>query len=160
MRPEARIRLVGLDTIAPERIIALHTNPEVLRHLPLAPDAFGPEACEAWISEKVGQWHTHGFGPWAILVDDEFAGWGGFQREAGDADLALVMFPEHWGMGPAICRRMIAIGFDELKLNRITALLPDSRTRDRAMARHGFTRSGERFIGAHRFARFVLECPG
>ena len=31
---------------------------------------------------------VNGYGPWAVLLDGELAGWGGFQREENGADFA------------------------------------------------------------------------
>lgn len=37
---------------------------------------------------------------WSLgfFVDGQFAGWGGLQQEDGDADLALVLHPDYWGL--------------------------------------------------------------
>jgi len=158
-RSALEIDLVGLDTVEPARLIALHSHPDVLRHLPLAPDAFGMTECRAWINAKTRQWSEHGYGPWAVRIDGGFAGWGGCQWASGDADLALVLFPRYWGAGQAICRRMMDVAFNELGLTQVTALLPTSRTRLRAMARFGFEAAGERIIDGHTFLRFVLDKP-
>ncbi len=154
-----RIELVRLGQVAPEDIVALHNDPRVLKHMPLAIGHFGLAECARWVEDKERQWRENGFGPWAILVDGAFAGWGGFQREAGDADLALVLFPAHWGAGRMICRRMLELGFGQLGLTEVTALLPPSRTRLGALARFGFQPAGERIIDGQRFMRFTLARP-
>jgi len=146
-----------LDQVDTNDIIALHNHPRVLAHMPLASGPFGPEECARWVAAKMQQWTTHGFGPWAILIDGQFAGWGGFQFEDGDADLALVLLPRYWGMGATIVRRMITTGTDTLALPRVTALLPMSRTRLHGMARMGFVAAGERCIDGQTFRRFTLE---
>ena len=42
-------------------------------------------------------WDEHGYGPWAFIINGEFAGWGGLQPEQGEADFALVLHPDFWG---------------------------------------------------------------
>jgi RimJ/RimL family protein N-acetyltransferase len=66
----------------------------------------------------------HGYGPWAFLVDNKFAGWGGLQYENGDADLALVLHPQYWGFGKKIFNQIIRRAFNEMGMESITILLP------------------------------------
>ncbi|MCB1885996.1 MAG: GNAT family N-acetyltransferase [Rhodocyclaceae bacterium] len=154
-----KLCLAPLDTVAAEVIVALHADPRVRRHLPLAVDDFDLAACQRWRVDKRVMWESHGYGPWAILVDGRFAGWGGFQPEGGEADLALVLAPEHWGRGPAIIRRMLHWAFEERGLTTVTALLPPSRVRRRGMRRLGFDVAGTLQVGGVAFIRYRLT-PG
>ncbi|MCB1955307.1 MAG: GNAT family N-acetyltransferase [Rhodocyclaceae bacterium] len=157
------IDLVGLESVAPEAIVALHADPQVRRHLPLATDDFDLAACREWIIHKRALWDRHGYGPWAILVDGAFAGWGGLQPEGGEPDLALVLSPRHWGQGPAIVRHMLHWAFECRRLPAVTALLPLSRVRQGGMQRLGFEACGQYQLGAARFVRYRLraaDCPG
>jgi len=95
--------------------------------------------------------------PWAFVIDGRFAGWGGLQPENGDADLALVLHPNYWGMGKAIYRRIIDEAFGEMNLNTVTALLPPTRTRIRGLLRLGFIQDGDVVIGQENFIRYRLE---
>ncbi len=152
-------QLVRLSDIDVADIIALHTDAQVIRHMPLAGGAFGEAECTAWVAEKERQWAIHGYGPWAFLVDGRFAGWGGLQREDGDADLALVLFPAYWGHGSAICREIIKRAFGEMGLASVTALLPVSRVRTRGMRRLGFEAEGEVSLARETFIRYRLRAP-
>lgn len=77
---------------------------------------------------KDGQWQRHGgYGPWAVLVEGEFAGWGGFRREEYGVDYALVLAGA-WGRDRettlAALRRGFELGLDEVSI----ALLHTSTT--------------------------------
>ncbi|MEO1088486.1 MAG: GNAT family N-acetyltransferase, partial [Acidobacteriota bacterium] len=97
-------------------IVALHKNPQVRRQMPLSDDDFDEAACEQWVAGKEEQWEKYGYGPWAFRVDGKFAGWGGLQYEAGDADLGLVLHPDYWGMGKTIYKKIIRLAFEEMGL--------------------------------------------
>ena len=154
---DLKFRFTQLREIAVDEILALHRDAKVLRHLPLATGTFDAEACGRWLADKEAQWDRHGHGPWAIMVDGHFAGWGGLQREGDDADLALVMSPHYWGLGLPICREILRIGFEELGVESVTARLPASRTRTAGLGRMGFRRDGEVSIDGVRFIRFRLS---
>lgn len=152
-----RIRLVSLDRVAVEDIMALHNNPRVLRHLPLAVAQFDREMGRDWLQEKQQHWQQYGYGPSAILVDGDFAGWGGVQQEQGEADLALVLAPAYWGLGRRIALLLIDQAFRQWQLEAITALLPPSRSRLGGMQRMGFQPDGELTVDGERFLRFRLS---
>jgi ribosomal-protein-alanine N-acetyltransferase len=150
------LKLTRLSAVDPADIVALHNDPRVIRHMPLAPGHFDTALCAQWVADKERQWAQNGYGPWAILIDGAFAGWGGLQLEAGDADIALVLFPQYWGYGRAIYREIIRIAFDEMGLESVTALLPPSRVRTSGMLRLGFQPDGELMISDARFLRYRL----
>ncbi len=149
-----------LSEIDPSKFIALHTDPRVKRHMPLMDEGFDEAACAAWIELKESMWRDHGFGPWAFLVDGEFAGWGGLQPEQGDADLGLVLHPDFWGKGKVIYDEIIRRAFAEMGFESITVLLPLTRTRIKGILRLGFLPDGELEVDGERFARFRLYAPG
>ena len=151
------LQLTRLSKITIADIIALHTDAQVIRHMPLAGGAFGEAECAAWVADKERLWETHGYGPWAFLVDGRFAGWGGLQPEEGEADLALVLFPRYWGHGRTICREIIKRAFGEMSLASITALLPVSRVRTGGMRRLGFEVEGEVSLAGETFVRYRLR---
>lgn len=146
-----------LTEVAAADIVALHADPRVRRHLPLATGRFGLADCRRWLADKEALWHRHGYGPWAILADGRFVGWGGLQPEDGDADLALVLAPRGWGLGRAICRAVLRVAFDELGLDSVTARLPTSRVRLGALDRMGFRPDGEVEVAGIVFRRFRLS---
>ncbi len=152
--------LCRLNAVSPDELISLHNDSRVLRHLPLADAPFGEAECHRWLAEKESQWQAHGYGPWSIHVAGDFAGWGGFQYEQGDADLGLVLAAAYWGMGGAICRTMLCIGFEDEPFDSVTALLPPGRVKVKGMQRLGFERDGQIRIGSVLFHRYRCWAPG
>jgi len=104
---DARIDLVRLTEVPLDAVVALLNEPRNTRHMPLS-TPFTPDTAREWVQAKDGQWVSNGYGPWAVLVEGDLAGWGGFQREPNGADFALVLFPRYWGHGAAITRNVLA----------------------------------------------------
>ena len=154
-----KLEFKHLKDIDCSEIIDLNTNNLVIRHMPLSNDHFDESECRKWVEAKEKQWAEHGYGPWAFLIDGEFAGWGGFQYEGGDADLGLVLNPDYWGTGKYIFDEMIKCGFGELGFESITILLPPSRTRINSFQKLGFVPDGEVEIDGEQFNRFRLFSP-
>jgi ribosomal-protein-alanine N-acetyltransferase len=150
-------RLAEVDHAA---IIELMNHPLVRRHLPLARGGFGRDECERFVAAKERHWEEHGYGPWAFIIDGEFAGWGGVQSEGGEADVGLVLHPRHWGAGKVLYERILAFAFEELGVSSVIALLPPSRTRVSGVLKLGFRRDGEMVIADERFIRYRLMAPG
>jgi RimJ/RimL family protein N-acetyltransferase len=150
----AQIDFLRLTEVPLADVLALLNEPRS-RHLPLS-RAFTPAAAQAWVTAKDAQWETHGYGPWAVLVDHRFAGWGGFQREENGADFALVLSPTYWGHGAAVTRLALARGFDELGLDEVLIALPYTRRPDRVVARFGFVPDGEVRYGDVAFRQYRL----
>lgn len=146
-------RLTDIDL---DEVLALLNEPRNARHMPLVGEPFTRETAAAWISAKDRQWEEHGYGPWAILLDGEFAGWGGFQAEPDGADLALVLHPRWWGRGAEVARAAIDAGFHDLALEAVLIALPYSRRPDAVVARWGFLPDGEATHGEVRFRRYRL----
>jgi GNAT superfamily N-acetyltransferase len=149
------IRFVPLASIAAADLVRMLNDSEVRRHMPLAGEHWDELRASDWAKAKDAQWASNGFGPWAILVGDAFAGWGGFQREGDEADLGLVLLPQYWGHGVTIFRQMIRRG-DAMDIANVTVLLPPSRVRLKGLARLGFVPAGEIEYAGHRFLKFRL----
>jgi RimJ/RimL family protein N-acetyltransferase len=154
-----KLEFKRLRDIDCSEIIALNTNRLVMRQMPLSDDHFDEDECRKWVEGKERQWEQHGYGPWAFLIDGEFAGWGGFQYEDGDADLGLVLHPNYWGAGILIYDEMIKRGFEEMGFESVTILFPPSRTRIKGILKLGFQPDGEVEIGGERFIRHRLYAP-
>ncbi|EPF88219.1 hypothetical protein GCM10025882_27070 [Acinetobacter gyllenbergii] len=154
------IQFDHLKNISIQDIIELNTNERVLKQMPLASGTiFDEQECIAWVNEKEEQWTKHGYGPWAFLVDGKFAGWGGLQYEDGDADLALVLHPQYWGIGKQIFDEIIKIAFTEMNFESITILLPPSRKKLKGIYLLGFNLDGEITISGEHFIRYRLYKP-
>ncbi len=154
-----KIAFRQLDEVNASEIIALMNNPLVRRHMPLAAGHFGETECAEFLAAKARLWMEEGYGPWALMVDDQFAGWGGLQAEMAEADIALVLHPAYWGLGRLFFKEIIKRAFGEMGFESVTALLPPTRTRVKAVLRLGFKREGVVTIGGHAFIRFRLNNP-
>jgi RimJ/RimL family protein N-acetyltransferase len=154
---DPQIVFARLPEIDVEAVVALLNEPRNARHMPLAGEPFTAQAAASWVQDKDAQWARNGYGPWAIVIDGEFAGWGGFQREHDGADLALVLAPRFWGHGAAVARRALDTGFDELGLTAVLIALPYTRFPDRAVARWGFEPVGDVVFDGTPFRRYRLE---
>lgn len=154
------IDFVPLSDIAEDDIIALMTNPEVGKQMPLLATGFSPQACRAFLEAKKRIWEEHGYGPWAFVIKGEFAGWGGLQPEHGEADFALVLHPRFWGWGRKIFTRVRDLAFAEMGLESFTILFPPSRLNAKAVARAGFVKDGRLMIDGAAFVRYRLTKPG
>ena len=152
-----RIELKRLTEVNPAAVIELMNDPAVRRHLPLARGHFGRSEYKRFLAAKERMWEERGFGPWAFVLDDELVGWGGLQPEGDDADVGLVLSQKYWGAGRVLYGRILDHAFDELGLDSVIALLPQSRTRVGALTRLGFREDGEIMIGNERFNRFRLS---
>ena len=117
---EPEIAFVRLTEVEIGAVTALLNEPRNARHLPLAGgEAFTAETAADWVAAKDGQWDEHGYGPWAVLIDGEFAGWGGFQAEATAPTSRWCCGRSFWGHG------------DGDRAPRPRSGLPRARTRDR-----------------------------
>jgi hypothetical protein len=126
--------------------------------MPLAKDSlFDEKQCLDWVKEK--QWQDHGYGPWAFLVDNKFAGWGGLQYENGDADLALVLHPQYWGFGKKIFNQIIRRAFNEMGMESITILLPPTRNKLKRIYLLGFEFESEIMLSGELFIKYRLYKP-
>jgi [ribosomal protein S5]-alanine N-acetyltransferase len=155
MTSQPRIEFVRLTEVPLSAVMSLLNEPRNARHMPLSGE-FSQESAADWVRDKDGQWDLHGYGPWAVLVDGEFAGWGGFQQEENGADFALVLLPEQWGHGAEITRAALDRGFDEFGLDDVIIALPFSRNPTRVVARFGFVPDGEVTYGGSSFRQYRL----
>lgn len=148
-----------LTEIDKTEIIDLMNNPLVRRQMPLLKGDFSESDCDQFVAAKEELWTQHGYGPWAFIINGEFAGWGGVQPEGDEADLALVLHPTYWGKGKVLYKEIINRAFGKLGLSSVTVLFPPSRTRIQGLLRLGFVKDQELEMGNERFIRFRLEKP-
>ncbi|TAI48220.1 N-acetyltransferase [Flagellimonas allohymeniacidonis] len=153
------IEFKSLGEIDKSSIIDLMNNPLVRRQMPLLKGDFDEKDCDNFVASKERLWKEHGYGPWAFVIDDQFAGWGGIQPEDGEADLALVLHPEYWGMGKVLYKEIIRRAFNELGVHSIQVLFPPTRTRIKGLLRLGFKKEKEVQIGNEQFIKYKLDNP-
>ncbi|MEZ4945671.1 MAG: GNAT family N-acetyltransferase [Cyclobacteriaceae bacterium] len=153
------VKLVRLTEIERSELIELMNNQTVRRQMPLFNGEFSASDYEKFITSKEQLWAKYGYGPWAFVVGNRFAGWGGLQPEQGEADLALVLHPDFWGLGKQLFKIIIRKAFTEMELNSITVLFPPTRSNVSALFRLGFQKDSELIINDHRFIRYRLLKP-
>jgi ribosomal-protein-alanine N-acetyltransferase len=67
----------------------------------------------------------HGYGPWAIVLDDRVAGVGGLHpTDGGEPEVALVLTPAARGMGKTILEWILQEASDVLALLYVLVLFP------------------------------------
>ena len=152
-----KIQFAHLTEVKEEKIIELMNNKMVRKQLPLLTGEFSLEMCRAFLKSKMKLWDEHGFGPWAFLIEGEFAGWGGLQPENGEADFALVLHPKYWGWGRKIFNKVMDQAFNQMNLTSITTLLPPSRPNSKAITRLGFVEDGHLTVNGEDFLKFRLS---
>lgn len=153
------IEFKRLSKVSKSRIIDLMNNHLVRRQMPLLTGDFNESVCDKFIATKESLWTEHGYGPWAFIANGQFAGWGGLQPQNGEADLALVLHPNYWGIGKILYKRIIDFAFDEMKLTSVTVLFPPTRTRIKGLLRLGFVEDGEFNIENGQFIRYRKMNP-
>ncbi len=150
------IKLIHLWEIPKTQILDLMNNKEVGKQLPLLSRGFTIKDYQDFIMAKKQLWDTYGYGPWAFLINNEFAGWGGLQFELGEADFALVLHPDYWGWGRKVFTLIKDQAFTTMGIDTITVLFPPSRLNSKAITRLGFKEDKEVIIENETFIRFRL----
>jgi hypothetical protein len=135
-----------------DEIVAHMSDPRVAEHMPLLTFKWDRQRLAEFVSTKEESWRRDGLGHWAILGDDEYVGWGGFQKEGDEWDFGLVLKPDCFGLGLRITRKAIDFAKVDERIPFVTFLLPPSRTH-----LGGLTRLGARFVGEveHDGAQFL-----
>ncbi|MCM8556964.1 GNAT family N-acetyltransferase [Sphingomicrobium sediminis] len=141
------IRFERLESVEREVILAHMLDPRIAKHLPLLDEREWDLGKVDWfVGMKAAHWEKHGFGHWAIFIEDEYAGWGGFEKDGDGWDFGLVLHPDHFRSGARIAAQAFAWAREHTQIERVTALLPLSRS-ERALQRHGARPIGE--VEAH-----------
>lgn len=155
--PERTITFARLPDIPPDEIIAHMSNPRVADHMPLLTSEWNHDAVAKFVSEKEARWRHDGLGHWAILCNDAYVGWGGFQKEGDEWDYGLVLKPESFGLGPLITKKAIAFAMADKRIPFATFLLPPSRKHLRALDRLGATFLDEIEHDGAKFLKYRLN---
>ncbi len=151
-QPQNKIAFTRLSSIPTKVIIAHMTDPRVAEHMPLLTFEWDQKTAAEFIKAKEECWQRDGLGHWAILCNGAYVGWGGFQKEGDDWDFGLVLKPEYFGLGLKITKKAIQFAKDNKAIPYVTFLLPQSRTRLKALERMGaqfvktITYNGQEFL--------------
>ena len=131
------ISFARLPDISPDAIVAHMSDPRVAEHMPLLTSKWDRDAVSDFVATKEECWRRDGLGHWAILCDDSYVGWGGFQKEGSEWDYGLVLKPDSFGLGIRISRMAIEFARADERIPFVTFLLPPSRKKFGALARLG-----------------------
>jgi len=132
-----KISTADLSTIMPDKIVEHMSDPRVKEHMPLNAFEWNDDGVTEFIRAKMEYWIRDGLGHWAFLCDDDYAGWGGFQKEGNEWDFGLVLKPEYFGLGLPIVKAAITFANQEKRMPFITFLLPPSREHIKGILRLG-----------------------
>ncbi|MEM7751126.1 MAG: GNAT family N-acetyltransferase, partial [Pseudomonadota bacterium] len=113
-----------------------------------------------FVAAKEECWSRDGLGHWAVLSDNVYVGWGGFQKEGHEWDFGLVLKPDSFGLGIRIAKKAIEFANADERISFVTFLLPPSRTRLRALERFGARFVGEIEYDRSKFLKYRLETNG
>ena len=151
------ITFTRLSEIQPDEIIAHMSDPRVAEHMPLLKIEWDKAAVSKSVADKEACWRRDGLGHWAILFNDNYVGWGGFQKEGDEWDYGLVLKPDAFGLGTRISRQAIEFAFADERIPFVTFLLPPSRKKLRALDRLGARLVGEVEYDGEPFLKYRLE---
>jgi hypothetical protein len=152
-----KITFTRLPKIEPSKIIAHMSDPRVAKHMPLLTFEWDEAAVTKFVASKEECWNRDGLGHWAILLNNSYVGWGGFQKEGDEWDYGLVLKPESFGLGARITRKAIEFAFADERIPFVTFLLPPSRKNLGAINRLGATFVGKIKYDGSTFLKFRLE---
>lgn len=156
-RPEAKIAFGRLGEIDLDEITAHMSDPRVAEHMPLLTGRWDQNTSRTFVEAKEARWRRDGLGHWAILFDDAYVGWGGFQKEGDEWDYGLVLKPERFGLGARITRKAIEFARSDARIPFVTFLLPPSRTKLGALEKIGAGLVGEREYEGQMFLKYQLD---
>lgn len=151
------ITFARLPKIEPNKIIAHMSDPRVAQHMPLLTFKWDEAAVTKFVATKEEYWSRDGLGHWAILLNNIYVGWGGFQKEEDEWDYGLVLKPEFFGLGTRISRKAIEFAFADKRIPFVTFLLPPSRKNLGALERLGAKFIDEIEYDGSTFLKFRLE---
>jgi len=151
------ITFTRLPNIEPNEIIAHMSAPRVAEHMPLLTFEWDEAAVTKFVASKEACWSRDGLGHWAILLNNKYVGWGGFQKEGDEWDYGLVLKPEYFGLGIRISRKAIQFAIADERIPFVTFLLPTSRKNLGALKRLGATFVGEITYDGSTFLKYRLE---
>ena len=152
-----KINFTRLPEIDPSEIVAHMSDPRVAEHMPLLNFEWDEAAVAKFVATKEACWNRDGLGHWAILSNDKYVGWGGFQKEGDEWDFGLVLKPRSFGLGARISRKAIDFAIADKRIPFVTFLLPLSRKNLSALDRLGAVFVGEQEYDGETFLKFQLK---
>ncbi|MEM8976551.1 MAG: GNAT family N-acetyltransferase [Pseudomonadota bacterium] len=154
------IAFARLSEVDPDEIMAHMKDPRVAEHMPLLTFEWDKNAVVKFVAAKEECWSRDGLGHWAVLSDNVYVGWGGFQKEGNEWDFGLVLKPDSFGLGIRIAKKAIEFANADERISFVTFLLPPSRTKLRALERFGARFVDEIEYDGSKFLKYRLETNG
>lgn len=154
---DRKFAFVRLPDISPQEIIEHMSDARVAEHMPLLTFEWSEQKLADFVAAKEECWNLDGLGHWAILCDNAYVGWGGFQKEGDEWDFGLVLKPDSFGLGLHITKKALTFAFADERIPFVTFLLPRSRTKLGALARLGARFVEEIDYGGEQFLKFRLD---
>lgn len=154
------LRFARLSDVPIPEITRHMSDPRVAAYLPLLSTPWDTIATEAFIAAKEACWTRDGLGHWAILADETYVGWGGFQREGNEWDFGLVLTAEAFGLGPRVVSKALAFARADARISEVSFLLPPARKHLGALRRIGARPVGPVIHDGVKFLKFRLEGLG
>lgn len=133
------------------------SDPRVAKHMPLLTHEWDAKTVAKFVAQKEACWARDGLGHWAILSNERYVGWGGFQKEGDEWDFGLVLRPDAFGLGNRILKKAMDFAVADERIPFVTFLLPPSRKKLAALHRLGAKHIGEIEYGGAKFLKFRLE---
>ncbi|WP_282607824.1 GNAT family N-acetyltransferase [Pelagibius sp. Alg239-R121] len=156
-KTERKLTFARLPDISPDEIIAHMSDERVAEHMPLLTFKWDRDRVTEFVAAKEECWRRDGLGHWAILCNDSYVGWGGFQKEGDEWDYGLVLKPNSFGLGKAISRKAIEFAIADERIPFVTFLLPPSRKNLGGLARLGARFVGEIDYEGAKFLKYRLD---
>ena len=158
-----RLLLRGIQADDVDAYVALFSDPDVIRYLPLD----GPmtrEQLDGAVERNHGHWSRHGYGVWTMCLREsgEMIGHCGlrFLEDVGETELLYAIATAHWNQGltTEAARASLEFGFRRGGLDRVIALaVPDNRASTRVMEKVGMTFQREQDIFGLHCARYGVS---
>jgi [ribosomal protein S5]-alanine N-acetyltransferase len=100
------------------------------------------EETKRWLYANLDHWNLHGFGLWMFRqrTDEAFVGRCGLRRVqlaiGNEVELAYALMTQYWSKGLAteMAKAVIAIGFEQLELGNLIALVDAENAASRRLA--------------------------
>ncbi len=151
------IQFVRLREIEINQIIHHMSDPRLKEHMPLLSGVWDDDMARSFVAAKEACWERDGLGHWAIMVDEQYVGWGGFQKEGDEWDFGLVLKVDRFGFGLSIVKRAIAFARADVRIPYVTFLLPPTRKKLGALKRIGAVSVGDVDYNGEKFLKYRLD---
>lgn len=152
----ANLTYVQLHHLSTADLLGLLNDPQVRRHL-VVHDMFDAGTADAWLRDKQTMDLREDCRIRGIRVDDALAGWCGVQAIDGEHELAIVLDPDHWGLGPRVFRDLLGWA-GELGHETVLIHLLDTRPMYRFLQRIATQSTVTHHLG-RRFTTYRIPVP-